>query len=653
MSPNPGERSLVVHLFAPLTGPQAGEAVDQLRGLWCGCADSLEMGEAIPEVGVPADPPASWPGSFGGVVPVAEPVAARGRRGDGLRQAMWVRDHDVACVSIAMSRPGAGWAQLHRDWSDATAGLPMSALLGVVEEYIGSVDGPVTAGPEVGTAFAAELPLPVMNDDDVDLGWPHRGVVTREGFAIWQTTRRDAGRWLRRLVVGGDAGRDPWLSVFAWNPGFKQPALAVLTRYLLDAARIAYAVRIWQGAGRHWELRRHADASVDVLRDALGALTRGKADPWVRDQAFRHLAALRLIEAGLVEAGSLLTQVRDSVGSWTDNMVAYTNQFLDDDEGRDGSDPFAADRRITAWFDTQLGRDVRMVDATRERVRPYVELAETRLLGSAIGHHESGRRPPEAVGESSEAVAVIALTAIQEERLAVLSHLVDVAQRRHPAGTVFHIGRLPGQKERIAVGVLGAGNLSAAALTERAIVMFRPGTVVFVGIAGALHDDLALGDVVVATWIYAYHSGTEQRGQFVPRPRAWPAAHDLVQMARQVAATLSWGESAQTSAGRPPRVCFRPIAAGEVVIDDRDTPAASQIRTHFGDAAAVEMESAGAAEAAFLNGSVPILTIRGISDLAGGEKQVTDSAGWQHAAAANAAEFALALIAALHLEGTA
>jgi nucleoside phosphorylase len=102
-----------------------------------------------------------------------------------------------------------------------------------------------------------------------------------------------------------------------------------------------------------------------------------------------------------------------------------------------------------------------------------------------------------------------------------------------------------------------------------------------------------------------------------------------------------------TSAGRAPRVVFRPVASGEVVVDGHDSPTRSRLRSHYDDAAAIEMESAGAAEAAYLNGAVPILTVRAISDHASGQKSSTDTAGWQGIAAANAATFACALIAAL------
>jgi hypothetical protein len=89
------------------------------------------------------------------------------------------------------------------------------------------------------------------------------------------------------------------------------------------------------------------------------------------------------------------------------------------------------------------------------------------------------------------------------------------------------------------------------------------------------------------------------------------------------------------------------MAAGEVVLNSRDTPLARQLHRNYNDAAAIEMESAGIAQVSGLTRSLPVLTIRGISDKADGAKHGADQAGWQPAAAANAAAFALALAAEL------
>lgn len=241
---------------------------------------------------------------------------------------------------------------------------------------------------------------------------------------------------------------------------------------------------------------------------------------------------------------------------------------------------------------------------------------------------------------------IVVLTALELEHRSIRQWLGRCRRVDHPSGTIFTVGRPPAGRGRIALAVTGAGNNAAAVLAERAIAMFRPRALLFVGVAGALRDDIDLGDVVVATKVYAYHGGTMRSGGFQARPRSWEAPHHLDQLARHVSRSDAWTGLLPPTAGRP-RVHFQPIAAGEVVLNARDDPLSAQLRQTYGDAVAIEMESAGIAQAAHLNGALPVLTVRGISDKADGRKHAADDQGWQPAAADRAAAFALAVVAEL------
>jgi nucleoside phosphorylase len=214
-------------------------------------------------------------------------------------------------------------------------------------------------------------------------------------------------------------------------------------------------------------------------------------------------------------------------------------------------------------------------------------------------------------------------------------------------GTIFEVGVLPDARVRVALAITGPGNTAASVLAERGLSTFKPAVLLFVGIAGALRDDLSLGDVVVATHVCAHHGGREEEHGFRARPRVWQAPHDLDQLARHVARTRGRVGSPAGDAVDPlPRVHFGPVVSGEVVLNSRGSPTAERIRLHYDDAVAIEMESAGAAHAAHLNGA-QAMVVRGISDFADGTKDGTDRSGWRRTAAGNAAEFALALIASL------
>jgi nucleoside phosphorylase len=266
-------------------------------------------------------------------------------------------------------------------------------------------------------------------------------------------------------------------------------------------------------------------------------------------------------------------------------------------------------------------------------------------VGSATLFGVSGRRSDNSrtLGRKiRDTRVVVVLTALGTEYDAVRAFLRAPVRTVHPAGTIFEIGGLDGIPGRIALAEIGTGNQAAAAITERAIAVFRPRAVLFVGIAGALHDDLELGSVVVATKVYGYHGGTDETGAFQARPQAWDADHALDQLAREVHRTGSWTRLSESTYEQPPAVWFRPVAAGEVVLNSQMTALAGQLRAVYSDAATIEMESAGTAKAAHLN-RVPFLTVRGVSDRADGSKYAPGGVAWRAVAAANAAAFAIAV----------
>lgn len=243
-------------------------------------------------------------------------------------------------------------------------------------------------------------------------------------------------------------------------------------------------------------------------------------------------------------------------------------------------------------------------------------------------------------------IAVV-LTAIPVEHEAVREHLLDIQEQVHPAGTVFHVGRLRNIPWRVVLARTGQGNQRAAALAERAISHYRPDLAMLVGVAGRLHDDLSLGDVVVARKVYAIHGGKEDAAGFRPRPETWSPRHGHVQRAERIAESGIWRDALPDQSRSDSRAVVRPIASGEIVLDSGESPSAYLIKQHYDDAAAIEMEGAGVALAGQLNESLPVVVLRGISDFADGRKEDADRAGWQQHAARNAAAFAVTLLADL------
>jgi nucleoside phosphorylase len=236
---------------------------------------------------------------------------------------------------------------------------------------------------------------------------------------------------------------------------------------------------------------------------------------------------------------------------------------------------------------------------------------------------------------------VVVLSALEVEYRAVRAHVLDVEAWQHPSGTIFEIGTIAGTDRRIAMALTGKGNVQAGVITAHS-AEFAPVAVVFVGIAGALRDTIELGDLIVATRVYGYHGGRQEDDEFSVRPRAWDAAHRLIQLAQHLSRT-SW--QAELDGGlTTPKAHFEAVAAGDVVLDSRKAALAGFLRRNYNDAVAVSMEDAGVAQAAHLSG-IDVIVVRGISDKADGTKNAT-SRDWQPIAAANAASFAIALIKA-------
>lgn len=240
---------------------------------------------------------------------------------------------------------------------------------------------------------------------------------------------------------------------------------------------------------------------------------------------------------------------------------------------------------------------------------------------------------------------VVILTALDVEYGAVRDLLAGLRPLPPVSGTRFEAGSLPAGDGEVVLALTGQGNHASAVIAERAVREFRPAAVLFVGVAGRLRPSLALGDVVVATHVYAYHGAAARTDGLRSRPRVWEIDHGIDQAARQLARRVRWDRDLPGAAPAP-RVHFGPVASGEVLHDARVSAPLRWIREHYDDALAIEMEAAGVAKAGQLS-AAPVAVIRAISDRADGTKSGTDGERWQQRAVRHAAIFATALAADL------
>jgi nucleoside phosphorylase len=229
-------------------------------------------------------------------------------------------------------------------------------------------------------------------------------------------------------------------------------------------------------------------------------------------------------------------------------------------------------------------------------------------------------------------VAVVTAQPLEYESMR--SHLTDLAEQRLDDAVSAELGDLPDSPWQVALTEAGPPARTAAVIVESVVHWLRPDALLFVGVAGGLNSQVDVGDVVVATRIYAFQGGKETPEGFYARPQSWHPSHRMQQAARDALR----GE---------PGVHFKAIGAGDVVLNHEGSSLVAQLRRSYNDAVAIEMEGTGMAYAAHLTAGIDTLTIRGISDAADTTKQPEDQRRAQRHAADRAATAAVAVLRAL------
>ena len=244
-------QELVVHVYAPLDGPLASRALDQVAAIWDAGRTRLDLTEPIP--GLPHRrilPPRLGDSPLG-------PVAAAQSPGpDHERQVVLRRINGALALSIAqMMPPGAavrtptfgrrsdrtddsGWKTFTARWEDVCRG-GTDALLGETRVFLGSTVRGLTDRPLLGEKPRSRLP----GSPGRTLGWWRRSTLSRNGFRVWDTQSAGDVSALRELVVIGPAGRDQALGAWVWSDGGSAD-LPPLARYLLHVTVLRFEGRL-------------------------------------------------------------------------------------------------------------------------------------------------------------------------------------------------------------------------------------------------------------------------------------------------------------------------------------------------------------------------------------------------------------------------
>ncbi|HKS98378.1 MAG TPA: TIR domain-containing protein [Rugosimonospora sp.] len=286
--------------------------------------------------------------------------------------------------------------------------------------------------------------------------------------------------------------------------------------------------------------------------------------------------------------------------------------------------------------------------------------------GPALTRYSSGpqRRP---VPETDIAI----LTFLDEEYAAVRELLEDPERvngtREVPNQYGWVTGTLTSEVQgayHVVLALCSTGNENALLAARNTIDAFHPDCLLMVGVAGALDQELSLGDVVVSDRICGYEYG--RVGQvFHPRPDwSFPADQSIAAAAHTMCAqepdwSAEIGVAAPASPASRPRVVVGQVASGNKVVDDITNPNFAPVLRLWPRLVAVEMEALGGVlavgDARERGHLIHFSMVRGISDrplrtprrtrtatAIGEQSQQRDL--WKPRAAAAAATFATRLV---------
>lgn len=401
------EQHLVIHRYLPADGPEAVSAYQGLRALWAGCRRVFGMTDRIDGLTLPAHLPAD-PDEFP-AGPADAALAGQERPGSGYQMVLR-RHHDLFTVSIALAPrvvaadgrasvdpaaaadPRLWWTDLERAWQTANE-RHSGGLLGEAVLYAAVIAGPgpatdrdagtgvatvPDAEPSLDEACARELAA-LLPPEPVADGWWTTGAPAGGGFTVWETSPREDGRALRRLLVVADERDEAGLSAWLWSHGgVEMPPLA---RYLSHAAKIRYQLRVWR---RDRERLKFGTSVVDAashLRRSLGDDDpAGTTAPGPGEHPQLDLNAARSTELATVLTGTALRQMRHTVQIATANM---TNVAGIGGSRGDGRGPFDDDLALARWFVQQLADDDAYLTADAEQARRVVAIGDA-LLAAGV-----------------------------------------------------------------------------------------------------------------------------------------------------------------------------------------------------------------------------------------------------------------------------
>ncbi len=257
------------------------------------------------------------------------------------------------------------------------------------------------------------------------------------------------------------------------------------------------------------------------------------------------------------------------------------------------------------------------------------------VTGSAVGEGatlNNASSVPQQQGtapRSSRTWDVGLVTILAEESRAVTA-VLGLRDEAGIGGMPFYTGSVETRGRPasvVATRALGQGQLPAMNALANLRQHYDPAVLVLVGIAGAIHSDVAIGDVVVTTRVVCYDlrketpEGTRRRGKEHESPA--PVVHAVNSFFNY------HGEPARFRSDELGANRFRafsgPIGSGEAVVADGGSEIRRYLQAYNDKILAIDMETGGLGQfcqehPSSSGAAQSWLVIRGISDHADSEK---------------------------------
>lgn len=199
--------------------------------------------------------------------------------------------------------------------------------------------------------------------------------------------------------------------------------------------------------------------------------------------------------------------------------------------------------------------------------------------------------------------------AMDEEIAHFLPSLEDQEEAEH-AGILYRVGKF--HNREVVLVKSGVGKVNASVCTQVLIDRFQVEKIIFTGVAGALHPDLDIGDIVVSTDCMQHDMNVTALGYPLGVIPLFPqsvftADPELIALAQKAAESVL-----------DRKVMLGRVLSGDTFVADRTLV---QNLYEVLEGACTEMEGAAVAQVAYMN-RVPFVIIRSMSDKADGSAEV-------------------------------